>query len=319
MKMKKMIARTHLSVSTNSYSMLLVDDDPLIIKGTGNYLQHKGFNVSTADNGKTAIDLINKTFFDLVITDLIMDQVDGFQVLKQVKKINPETIVIILTGHGNMNAVIDALRLGADDYLHKPCDAEEMDFRVLKCLEKIESLRKIKQTEEELKKSYEELEQRVKERTEELEVANNKLKIERTNIEEANIALKVLLNRRNEDKSELEQNMLFNIRELVLPYIGKLKMSRLNKRQKSEISAIEYNLNEITSPLVRKLATNYAKLTPAEIQVANFIKHGKTSKEIAEFMCMSDKTINIHRYNIRKKIGLQNKKLNLRTHLLSIQ
>ena len=126
------------------YSILLVDDDPIITAGTGSDLEEKGYAVTTAESGEKAIELLNTSFFDLVITDLVMTPINGMEVLKKSKEIHPETMVIILTGYGNMNSAIDALRMDADDYLLKPCEAEEMYFRVSGCLEKLELRRRIK-------------------------------------------------------------------------------------------------------------------------------------------------------------------------------
>ena len=113
--------------------------------------------------------------------------------------------------------------------------------------------------------------------------------------------------------------MLFNVRQLVEPNIEKLKKSRLTERQKNLLDIIESNLNEIVSPFARGLSNSFMKLTPTEIQVANHIRQGKTTKEIADMLNLSVKTIEFHRDNIRTKIGIKNKKINLRTHLLSIQ
>jgi len=125
------------------YALLLVDDDPLITTGTGSDLEEKGYAVTTADSGEKALELLTKSSFDLVITDLVMAPMDGMAVLKKSKELNPETMVIILTGFGDMTSAIDALRLNADDYLLKPCEPEEMYFRVSRCLEKLELKRKI--------------------------------------------------------------------------------------------------------------------------------------------------------------------------------
>ncbi len=92
------------------YSVLLVDDDPLILKGTGGDLQKKGYRVTTASGGKEAIGFLLEKSFDLVITDLVMDEIDGIQVLKKTKELNPDTRVIILTGYGDLNSAIDAVR-----------------------------------------------------------------------------------------------------------------------------------------------------------------------------------------------------------------
>jgi DNA-binding NtrC family response regulator len=126
------------------YSILLVDDDPIITKGTGDDLEEKGYEVTTADSGEKAIELIENATFDLVITDLVMGPINGIGVLERTKEIRPETMVIILTGFGDMATAIEALRSDADDYILKPCEPEEMYFRVSKCLEKLALKRKIK-------------------------------------------------------------------------------------------------------------------------------------------------------------------------------
>ena len=124
--------------------ILLVDDDPFILTGIGKDLSGEGYAVTTTDSGERAIELMNKTHFDLVITDLVMDRIDGIQVLKAAKTKSPETMVLILTGYGDMGSAIDALRLDADDYMLKPCEPDEMKFRVSRCFERLELARKLK-------------------------------------------------------------------------------------------------------------------------------------------------------------------------------
>ncbi len=303
----------------DKYSILLVDDDPLVLMGLGCSLEEQNYEVTTAKSGGKALKLIENSTFDLVITDLLMDKVDGIQVLKQAKKMNANTMVIILTGHANIESAIESLRLGADDYTFKPCESEEMFFRVSRCLEKLENKRKIRNAERALRKAHAELERRIKERTAELEDANKRLEQKTVDLEETNIALKVVLKRVEKDKKDLEQNMLLNVNELIMPYVEKIKTSNLDKIQKADINILKNNLNEITSPFMRTLNANYSKLTHTEIQVANLIKYGKTSKEIADVLNMSKKTIDLHRYNIRKKLGINDQKINLRTHLMSFQ
>ena len=169
-----------------------------------------------------------------------------------------------------------------------------------------------RQNEKALHTVREELEQRVKERTRELEEKAQ-------NLEEVNTALKVLLKRLDEDKKVVEEKILFNLRQLIEPVLEKLKNGRLTERQKNLLDTLESNLTEITSPFARRFSNSFMKLTPTEIQVANFIRQGKTTKEIAEMLNLSPKTIEFHRDNIRTKIGIKNKKINLRTHLMSIQ
>jgi PAS domain S-box-containing protein len=145
------------------------------------------------------------------------------------------------------------------------------------------------------------------------------LTIKAKNLEEVNTALRVLLKRREEDKGELEQKVLSNVKDLVLPYLERLQKTSLDANQISCVSIMESNLNEIISPFSRKLSSKYLRLTPTEIRVADLVKNGKTTKEIAEFMNLSEKTIQAHRDNIRKKTGIKHKKTNLRTYLSSLQ
>lgn len=162
-----------------------------------------------------------------------------------------------------------------------------------------------------LKKAHDELEQRVKERTKELEIKSKSL-------EETNIALKVLLKKRDEDKEELQDNVMSNVKELIAPFFKKIKKTKLNDQQRLFLGIIESNLNEIISPFTRKMSLKYLNLTPTEIRIANQIKYGSSSKEIAELMNVSPRTVETHRKNIRRKIGLESKRANLRSYLLSL-
>jgi len=168
-----------------------------------------------------------------------------------------------------------------------------------------------RRAEESLKKAHEKLERRVKERTGDLVQSKNHL-------EEVNTALRVLLRQREEDKTELEEKVLANVKDLVLPYLEKLKNKSLDADQQVSISILESNLNEIISPFSRKLSSRYLGLTPTEIRVANLIKDGKTTKEIAQIMNLSGKTIETHRAHMRRKIGIRRKKINLKTYLSSL-
>lgn len=125
------------------YNLLLVDDDPFILEGIGEDLERKGYQVTRAASGDEAVELLGEANFDLVITDLVMERTDGIKVLQKTKELDSNTMVIILTGFGDMISAIDALRSQADDYMLKPCESEEIFFRVARCLEKLELTRKI--------------------------------------------------------------------------------------------------------------------------------------------------------------------------------
>jgi len=106
---------------------------------------------------------------------------------------------------------------------------------------------------------------------------------------------------------------------LVEPYLKELKDSRVDQRQIVFLGLLESGLKNILSSFSSKLSSKYLGLTPGELQVAYLIKEGKRTKEIAELLNLSGKTIEDYRKNLRKKLGIRNMKVNLRTHLLSIQ
>jgi DNA-binding response OmpR family regulator len=126
------------------YKLLLVDDDPFILTGIGKDLENEGFEVLTAQSGEQAVALVEEQRFDLVITDLVLGGIGGIEVLRAAKTRSGETMVIILTGYGDMGSAIEALRLDADDYLLKPCEPEETKFRIARCLEQIEMRRRLR-------------------------------------------------------------------------------------------------------------------------------------------------------------------------------
>jgi DNA-binding CsgD family transcriptional regulator/predicted lactoylglutathione lyase len=144
------------------------------------------------------------------------------------------------------------------------------------------------------------------------------LEEQKQSLEETNIALKVLLKQREADKLELEQNVLVNMRQMVFPYLDKLKTTGLKQRERTYFEILESHLNEIISPFLHRLSAASIFLTPQETQVAALIKDGKTSKEIADILNVSETTIHFHRKNLRTKFGLKNKKTNLRSHLMSL-
>jgi len=145
------------------------------------------------------------------------------------------------------------------------------------------------------------------------------LGVKAKNLEEVNTALRVLLKEREKDRTDIEERILSNVKDLILPYLERLRKTSLGTGQISCVDILESNLKEIVSPFSQKLSSKYLGLTPTEIRVANLVKDGKTTKEIAEIFNLSGKTIEAHRDNIRKKLGIKHKKANLRTYLSSLE
>ena len=150
-----------------------------------------------------------------------------------------------------------------------------------------------------------------------LQTKDKKLERQTKNLEEMNTALKVLLEQRENEKTEIKETLLANVKRLVYPYIEKLEHSHLSEEAQTFVNIIKSNIDDLISPLASNLSSKYFALTPSEIQIADLIKQGKTSKEIASMLNVSPKAISFHRGNLRRKLGLLNKKLNLRTYLQS--
>ena len=151
-----------------------------------------------------------------------------------------------------------------------------------------------------------------------LRESHEELEEQKQSLEEANIALKVLIKQRENDKLDLEKKVLTNVKELVLPYVEKLKEAPLKPRNKTLVEIIENHLKDIISPLLQKFSNAQIILTPQEIKVVALIKDGKSSKEIADILNISETTVNFHRKNLRKKLGLKNRQMNLRSYLISM-
>lgn len=145
----------------------------------------------------------------------------------------------------------------------------------------------------------------------------SELEAQSIHLAEVNTALKVLLKKREDDKKELSENLMGNMQEFITPYLERLKKGRLTTGQQTLLRIMESNLENITSPFIHKLTHGAFNFTPMEIRVAGLVKEGKTNEEIADLLYLSKNTILFHRHNIRSKLGIKNKKINLRSHLLS--
>lgn len=156
----------------------------------------------------------------------------------------------------------------------------------------------------------------------ELKTYNEKLEemvgLRTSALEDANTALRLMLKKEEEIKKDFGEKIVLNIKQLILPHLDIVKRITKDDRVDTYLRIMEDSLNDIVSPFVRKMSSEFYGLTPMEIQIADFIRHGKASKEIAELLGVSLATITTHRNNIRKKLKLRNKKVNLRTHLQSI-
>jgi len=317
------------------YRLMIVDDDAILTMHLEELLVAMGYSVvAVSSSGKEAIDIARQVMPDLVLMDILfpnhdMDGIEAAGIINQEMDIP----VVFISGHTREEIIQRSRTSGAYGYLSKPLSEEQIKPTLEIALYKKEADRK-------LRKAHDELDRRVMERTAELTRANQhlsreiaerkrvnlelqqkerELEYKSLNLEETNAALKVLLRQRKEDRLQLEEKVIANVREFVLPFIERLKQTGLTDTQSTFTGIIETNLKEITAPFSPKLSPRYMTLTPNEIHVVNLVKQGKRTREIADLLDRTYGTVGSRRCHIRKKIGIKGKKANLRTQLLSYQ
>jgi PAS domain S-box-containing protein len=191
-----------------------------------------------------------------------------------------------------------------------------------------------------LMQAHEALEQQVRNRTRELLEANielqreieerrvtekalrdreSELVTEKANLQEVNTVLKVLLKRREADRKELEEQVLYNVQKLVMPYLQKLHKEFTSENARAYISIIESNLGDITCGFSRHLSLQFYGLSTAELKIAKFIRQGRKSREIARMLNLSIRTVEASRQSVRRKLRIDNQKMNLKTFLMNIK
>ncbi|OEU49413.1 MAG: hypothetical protein BA866_02305 [Desulfobulbaceae bacterium S5133MH15] len=272
--------------------IMVVDDNHDSLKLLTDILSEQGFQVRQALNGQLALTAVKQQSPDLFILDIKMPEMDGFELCRQLKNndVTRNVPVIFISGLEDSDDKVKAFRIGGQDYITKPFEDTEVLARVKLHLE-VSSMRK-------------NLENIVQQRT--------------INLEESNIALKVLLEHRGSEREKFEENALSHIRSLVTPYLERLRNTDLDRRQSSLLDIVEVNLLEITSQFSGTLYSSSLGLTRREMEIAALIKAGKTNAETASLINISEHSVSFHRQNLRKKLGLLGRKINLVAYLNEI-
>jgi PAS domain S-box-containing protein len=212
--------------------------------------------------------------------------------------------------------------------------------RVRRMIGTATDITRLRQVETELETAKSALEARVSARTHALRAANralrevvrDKLKTARAlkqreaeletktaKLQDLNTALRYLLKKLDREKNEFEEKMMADLRDLVHPYLKKL-IRRSREREVHALATIlDNHLKAIVSPFSRYLTSPALNLTPAELNVAHMVKSGKTTRQIADILNVAYKTVETHRVNIRRKLGLTGKSNNLRTCLMALE
>ena len=152
---------------------------------------------------------------------------------------------------------------------------------------------------------------------ERLKIREKELQGKTIELEQMNTALNLLIKKREQDKIDIEERVSANVKQLIFPSLSKIRQRNLNDEQRALLDIIHSNLREVTDSFTLRLTSKFIGLSPTEIRVADMIRQGQKTKQIAQILCLSQKTIESHRQNIRNKLGIKNQKINLRSYLLS--
>ncbi|HID46004.1 MAG TPA: LuxR family transcriptional regulator [Chromatiaceae bacterium] len=281
-----------MNTTAQSADILVVDDNPDMIHLLSKLLTDRGHRVRAAKESGLALKIAQSSPPELFLLDINMPGMDGYSLCGELKKFEAlaDIPVIFVSGYEEQENKIKAFDAGGVDYICKPIHSEELLSRV--------------NTHVELFRLRKQLQEQVAEKTRELA--------------ETLTALRVLMTQQQQDSKETEKNILNNINSLVIPFAERLQKTTLTENQQSIVDMLIANLKQVSESLINNHDLLQMKLTPVEIQVANLIREGKQTKEIASLLNLSDLTISTHRKNIRKKLNIKDRKLSLNAFLSSL-
>jgi len=284
--------------------IVIVEDEGIVALQIKKLLEQKRFIVDALfSSGEELLEALGSLSPDLILMDIkLQGSLDGIETARMVRELKPAPI-IYLTAYSEGKTVERAKLTEPYGFILKPLNANELFIAIAVALHKYTIDREKDLLVQELKKAHETLEEKVRSRTAELT--------------DANTALRVLLDQRAEDRKNLEETILFNIKSLVLPRIDALRQSGLTAKQTELLSAAQSHLLEITSGFSTRLSSKCVGLTQKELEVAVLVKNGRSTKDIMEILGVSKTTIDSHRNSIRAKLGLNKSRTNLRSYLLS--
>jgi DNA-binding NarL/FixJ family response regulator len=289
----------------------------------------KTYEILNAGSGEEALKIFKQEAdIAMVISDQRMPGMTGVELLEKIHRLNPEPVRMILTGYKDIEDILGAINQGrVYRYILKPWEEKEIKPVLKQAGELYLLTRQNRMLVEELQaknKEFVKLNADIQKMNKKLledilrrQEVEEELAIRSRELEEANNAMKVLLKQSGDSKQEMESKILSNIRDLILPYIDELAERLDDREDLLYINVVRANLEQITSSFSNRLAMKL-NLTPRELQIAELVRQGRTSKDIAKLLNLSRRTVETYRDNLRRKLDVKNKKQNLRSLLLSI-
>jgi DNA-binding NarL/FixJ family response regulator len=283
--------------------VLFVDDELILLDSFLPHFRDAGYTVEKAVTGEEALQALEVTPFEILIVDLVLPDINGLEIIRKAKTSRPDITSIVLTGYADVQSAVASLHLHVDDYVEKPCEPEELIARMSLSVKRKKKERKETILLEALnlyKKQNRIIEQCARE------------------VCETNQNIKKLMNTAEDEKNRNTEAAFSTLRREIAPLVEKLKETKPTAEQSFYLDKLEEMLRTMLDSFPYKLALRFSSLTPREASVAIAVRDGLSSKEIASQHHMAVRTVEVHRENIRKKMGIKNKNINLRSYLLSL-
>jgi DNA-binding NarL/FixJ family response regulator len=293
--------------------VLLVDDRRENLIALTEVFRDVEVDVVWASSGNEAVKKTLSDDFALILMDVQMPNMDGYEAVEFIRreeKNRSTPILFVSAVYSDDLYKIKGVQAGAVDFIVKPVDEALLLGKVRIFLELHEHKRQLAENNQaleearrELEAANAELERRVAERTDELA--------------RKNIALREMLYQIENEKEEIEASLRANVETVILPGLQRAKeMASIEGTETFDL--IERGLDELLSPFGTRITDPIHKLTPREVEICGMIRQGLASKKIADLLNLSFGTVEAHRHNIRKKLGLSSKKTNLTNYLRSL-
>jgi FixJ family two-component response regulator len=288
-----------------SIPIFILDDEQSICTTMTNIILALGMKPESATSSEAAISCIKRNCYDIVFLDVLLSDGNGLDLIPDIKKYAPETLIIVMSGYADKEMAVQALRSGAFDFLEKPFGVELLSHTINRALKALEADRKVKALITDLE-----------EKKAELLVNKERLEALNSRLIETNRALSVLAQNIEREREEIEKRVALRLKSHLHPVIEKLQRDEQCAPCRFRLDLLVRQMEDLTSGFSpdAKLA---AALSFSELRVASLIKNGLSTEDIADHLNISYNTVRTHRKNIRKKLGISNSQYSLRNYLSS--
>jgi FixJ family two-component response regulator len=292
-------------VSYGDVAILIVDDNFEICESLVKLISLWGYDAQATTNPLEVIERLKAHFYNLIILDILMPEKTGIDLIPEISDLSPDTKIIIITGYADKRMALEALRLGAFDFLEKPVEAQLLRHSIRRALDM-----------QKAEIRYREILDKLRSNRNDLLTYKTRLETVNEQLLGTNKALSIMAKDLEDARNETEKQVVSKIRSLIIPIVEKLQDDANITPYRPDLNMLLRHIEDLTSGLATEV--NEAELlSTTELRVASLIKTGLTTDSIARHLHISPSTVKTHRRNIRRKLGINNHDQGLRDYLKS--